>query len=76
MDSREFSIWIAWARWFSPLADTWHQTGLIASAVLAPHCPRGRVPSAADFIPVEDKVPQHPNQIRDVLEQLKKDLGG
>lgn len=76
MDSREFSMWIAWSRWFSPLADTWHQTGILASAVLAPHCPRGKVPSVKDFMPIEDNTPKHPNQIRDVLEQMKRDLEG
>jgi hypothetical protein len=76
MDSREFSRWIAWSRWFSPLADSWTQTGMIASAVLAPHCHRGKVPSATEFIPIENNAPQHPNQIREVLEQMKRDLEG
>lgn len=76
MDSREFSTWVAWSRWFSPLEDTWMQTGMIASAVLAPYCPKGRVPSAKDFVPIEDKAPKHPNQILAVLEQMKKDLDG
>lgn len=76
MDSREFSMWIAWCRWYSPLADSWQQAGMIASAVIAPYCQRGRVPSAADFIPVEDNAPKHPNQIRDVVAQMKKDLEG
>lgn len=76
MDSREFSIWLAWARWFQPLDDSWTQTGMVASAVLAPHCPRGKVPSADDFIPIEKNAPKHPNQIRAVLEQMKKDLEG
>jgi hypothetical protein len=44
--------------------------------MLAPYCPRGKVPSASDFIPIEDKAPKHPNQIREVLEQMKRDLEG
>jgi hypothetical protein len=76
MDSREFSRWLAFSRWFSPLADSWTQTGMLASAMLAPYCPRGKVPSASDFIPIEDKAPKHPNQIREVLEQMKQDLEG
>lgn len=76
MDSLEFSRWIAYSRWFCPLEDSWTQTGMIASAVLAPHCPRGKTPRASDFIPIEDKAPQHWTQIRDTLEQLKKDLEG
>ena len=76
MDSREFSGWIAYSRWFSPLADSWMQTGMLASAVLAPYCPRGRTPDAHDFIPIEDKAPKHPTQIRAVIEQMKRDLEG
>jgi len=76
MDSREFSAWIAWSRWFQPLDDSWVQTGMVASAVLAPHCPRGKTPSVDDFIPVEEKAPKHPTQILAILEQMKKDLDG
>jgi hypothetical protein len=76
MDSREFSRWIAYSRWFSPLDDSWTQTGMIASAVLAPHCPKGRTPSVTDFIPIDNKSPQHWTQVRDALERLKKDLEG
>lgn len=76
MDSREFSRWIAYSRWFSPLADSWTQTGMLASAMLAPYCPRGKVPSAADFIPIEDRAPQHWTQIQAVIEQMAKDLEG
>lgn len=76
MDSREFSQWIAWSRYFSPLEDSWTQSGMIASAVLAPYCQKGKVPSASDFVPIEKKTPQHWTQTRDALEQLKKDLAG
>lgn len=76
MDSLEFSRWIAYSRWFSPLEDSWTQTGVLASAVLAPYCPRGKTPSASDFIPIEEKAPKHWTQIRAVLEQMQKDLDG
>lgn len=76
MDSLEFSRWIAWSRFFQPLDDSWTQAGLIASAVLAPHCPRGKTPDANDFVPIERNTPKHPIQIRAVLEQMKRDLEG
>jgi hypothetical protein len=75
MDSREFAEWIAIHRHFHPLPDTWRQTGLMASAALAPYCPRGRTPKAEDFVPVV-KAPQHDLQIQAALEQLARDLAG
>lgn len=71
MDSRELSEWIAYTRYYQPLPDPWRQTGLIASAVLAPHSPRGRAPKAADFVPVETP-PQHPEQMRAEIQKLLK----
>jgi hypothetical protein len=75
MDSREFAEWIAIHRHFHPLPDTWRQTGLMASAALAPYCPRGRTPKAEDFVPIV-KAPQHEQQIQAALEQLARDLAG
>jgi hypothetical protein len=75
MDSREFAEWVAIHRHFHPLPDAWRQTGLVASATLAPYCPRGRTPKVDDFIPVV-KAPQHELQIQAALEQLAKDLAG
>jgi hypothetical protein len=75
MDSREFAEWIAIHRHFHPLPDTWRQTGLVASAALAPYCPRGRTPKAEDFVPVV-KAPQHELQIQAAFEQLARDLAG
>lgn len=74
VDSRELSEWIAIHRYYHPLPDTWRETGLLASATLAPHCPRGRTPKSEDFVPV-DKPPQHNNQMLDELEKLKAALG-
>jgi hypothetical protein len=75
MESREFAEWIAIHRHFHPLPDTWRQTGLMASAALAPYCPRGRTPKAEDFVPVS-KAPQHELQMQEALEQLARDLAG
>jgi hypothetical protein len=49
---------------------------MLASAMLAPYCPKGKTPTAGDFIPIEDKAPKHWTQIHAVLEQMKKDLEG
>lgn len=73
MDSREFSQWMAYSRWFRPLDNPWVQTGVIASAVLAPYS--RKVPAATDFVPIEDKAPQHPTQIEQTLRQMAADLG-
>lgn len=74
MDSRELSEWIAFHRYFSPLPDAWKETGLLASAALAPYCPRGRTPKPDDFIPIE-KPPQHQLQMLEQLEALKNAIG-
>lgn len=75
MDSRELSEWLAFARYYQPLDNSWAQAGLMASASLAPHTRRGHTPSPNDFIPIE-KPPQHRTQILSVLEQMKQDLDG
>lgn len=75
MDSREFAEWIAIHRHYHPLPDPWRQTGLVASATLAPYCPRGRTPKVEDFVPIA-KAPQHEQQIQEALAQLAKDLAG
>lgn len=73
MDSRELSEWLAFARYFQPLDNSWAQTGVIASAALAPYCKRGATPRPADFVPIAP-APQHPTQMTDVLFKMKKDL--
>lgn len=73
MDSREFSQWIAYSRWFRPLDNPWLQTGMLATSMLAPYCKQ--VPEIDRFIPVEGKAPQHPTQIAETLKQMAKDLG-
>ncbi len=74
MDSREFSQWMAYSRWFRQLDNPWIQTGMVASAMLAPYC-KGKVPDATDFVPIEDKAPQHPTQIAETLKRMAADLG-
>ncbi|WP_353246551.1 hypothetical protein [Limnohabitans sp.] len=73
MDSREFSQWIAYSRWFRPLDNTWQQTAMVVTSVLAPHSKS--VPDPDKFIPVEDKAPQHPTQIRETIRRMAADLG-
>jgi hypothetical protein len=75
MDSHELSEWLAFARYYQPLDNSWAQTGLLASSTIGPHMRRGYWPSPADFIPVE-KPPQHKTQMISVLEQMKRDLDG
>lgn len=74
MDSREFSEHIAYARWFAALPDEWRQTGLLAAALLAPHCERGKRPKPEDFVPVE-RAPQHESQDLAALMKLRRAFG-
>lgn len=74
MDSKELSEWIAYTRYFEAIPDQWQQTGLIVSALLAPHSRKGQAPRPDDFVPIE-KPPQHPDQIAGQLAELQKRLG-
>jgi hypothetical protein len=75
MDSQELSEWLAVHTYFMPLPDPWHQTGVLAASMLAPYSPKGRTPKAVDFVPI-DKPPQHPEQVAEMLRQLKQELQG
>jgi hypothetical protein len=75
MSAVEFAEWLAYTRYFEAIPDSWRETGLLASAVLAPYSAKGRTPKADDFVPIE-KPPQHQDQMLDQLRQLKQDLGG
>jgi len=75
MDSREFAEWVAIHKHYHPLPDEWRQTGLLASASIAPYCRRGTTPKAEDFVPIA-KPPQHESQIQEAFAQLAKDLAG
>lgn len=74
MTTRELAEWMAYARYYQALPDSWAETGLLVSAALAPHCKPGTAPKASDFIPVE-KPPQHEQQAKDVVLDLAKSLG-
>jgi len=74
MDSQELAEWMAYTRYFQALPDPWRQTGLEVSAILAPHSPKGRAPSAEDFVPIE-KPPQHVDQMFSQLKSLQAALG-
>jgi hypothetical protein len=75
MDSRELTEWMAYTRYYQALPDPWRQTGLEVSAMLAPHSPRGKCPSADDFNPIE-KAPQHGDQMLAQIKALQAALGG
>lgn len=76
VDSRELTTWMAYDRYFEPIGNSWQQTGTIAAAVLAPHCPRGKTPEPTDFVPLASKqAPQHKTQIDATLRELAKVLG-
>ena len=75
MDSRELSEWMAFHRFFMPLTDSWHQTGILASAMLAPYSGRSKPPKPQDFVPIETP-PNHEVQDRAALEELHRQLRG
>ena len=75
MDSAELAEWMAFTRYYQALPDPWRQTGLLVSATLAPYSPKGKAPSAGDFVPIE-KPPQHTDQMIEQLRALKAALGG
>jgi hypothetical protein len=74
MSSRELGEWMAFTRYYHAIPDSWAETGLTVSAILAPYSEKGKAPKASDFIPVEE-APQHEVQARDVILDLKKQLG-
>jgi hypothetical protein len=75
MDSRELSEWMAVHRYFMPLPDSWHQTGVLASAALAPYSGKGRPPKPEDFVPLQQP-PRHRLQDEAALAELSRQLRG
>lgn len=75
MSAVEFAEWLAYTRHFEALPDSWRETGLLASAMLAPYSPKGKAPKADDFVPIE-KAPQHQQQIVDQIRQLEQFFNG
>jgi hypothetical protein len=75
MDSAEFSEWIAYNRYYSALPDSWRETALIVTALLAPHIGKNQKrPKPEDFIPIE-KPPQHESQDMAALLELRRQFG-
>ena len=74
MTSAEFSEHIAYTRWFAALPDAWRETSLLAAALLAPHCEKGKRPKPEDFNPI-DKPPQHEAQDFAALMELRRSFG-
>jgi hypothetical protein len=74
MSSRELGEWMAFTRYYQAIPDSWAETGLTVSAILAPYSKEGKAPRASDFNPIEEP-PQHEVQARDVILDLKKQLG-
>lgn len=75
MTSRELAEWMAFDVYHQPLDNSWQQTGVIASAALAPHCKRGKVPKVDDFVPVA-RLPQSADQMAAELAKLRSLAGG
>lgn len=75
MTAQEFAEWLAYTRYFEAIPDSWRETGLIASAVLAPYSAKGKAPKADDFVPIE-KPPQHRDQMVDQIKQLQQFFSG
>jgi hypothetical protein len=74
MDSRELSEWMAVHRFFMPLPDPWMQTGVLASAAVAPYSSKGHAPKPTDFVPIE-KPPQHQLELEAQIRLLAQALG-
>ena len=75
MSATELAEWMAYTRYFEAIPDSWAETGLLASAILAPYSPKGKTPRASDFIPTE-KPPQHQQQMVDQIKQLQQIFNG
>lgn len=75
MTSGELAEWMAFDLYHQPLSNPWRQTGVIASAVIAPHCGKGKAPKPDDFMPVA-RLPQSPEDMAAELAKLKTLTGG
>ena len=75
MSSTELSEWMAVHRYFMPLQDSWHQTGVLAAAVVSPYSGKNKPPKPSDFVPLETP-PQHPVQMQEALRELRWQMRG
>lgn len=74
MTTRELAEWMAYTRHYEAIPDSWAETGLITSALMAPYCQKGTTPKASDFNPIEP-APQHQLQAIDAIRELNRQLG-
>ncbi len=70
MSSEELSEWIALDLYHEPLPQPWQQTGVLASAVLAPHCGKAKRAEPKDFVPTK-RLPQTQAEMLQQLQKLK-----
>lgn len=75
MTSAELAEWMALDMYHQPIPDPWRQTGVLASASLAPHCGRGKTPRPDDFMP-KARLPQSPEDMAAELRKLQTLTGG
>lgn len=71
MTSAELSEWMALDMYHRPLPDSWRQTGVLASAMLAPYSGRGKKPKPEEFVPVA-RLPQTQDEMVTELQKLKR----
>lgn len=75
MDSREFTEWKAFNRYFEPFGDGWRQTALLIVAILAPYSRRGQFPKPESFMPVAP-LPQTPEEAAEEIRRMIEGIGG
>jgi len=72
MSCRQFDEWMAYyevAPW-GPERDALH-AGIVASAAVAPHCKKGQVPKASDFMPDFIQPPKPVMKLSDMKSQFR-----
>lgn len=75
MTSAELSEWVALDMYIQPLPNPWRQTGVLASAAVAPYVKKGREPKPEDFMPLS-RLPQTAEDMAAELAKLKRLAGG
>lgn len=74
MDSQELTEWMAFTTYYEALPDSWRQTGMICSGLVAPYVKRDQQLKPEDFIPIA-KPPRHPDQDIEAIHELRRQLG-
>lgn len=75
MTSAELAEWMALDMYHEPIPSPWRQTGVLASAALAPYCGKGRRPKPEDFMP-RARLAQSPEDMAAELRKLQTLTGG